>query len=381
METAPRSTSTHEKPRHGHSHDALHEAYEEFHARKVEAAPEKPEVVSGEVLSDAENAAYEERIAAEQAAREAEARSDLDEVLSDAEPDKPDAPDGEPDYKAQAAEAARASAEAYEKSPTRDRARRLEFWRHYNELKIEQMAERHRVEAEDAKRDEAEARSMNDEMNEERTLANILEDIDNADKIRDKRDRETRLAELAFAHSGVKYPGKVEDLGIEAAKRIGKGKKRHADHYLEKLALEKGNLEAAKSMSRGKYYRPKSRFTSSKGRNAVMSEMIDKALQDGDPYAAEDIIKNHIHGLGKSEASVNARERVASRYDYPEAVMSISGLRNILKKEKAMAKVALELGKKNKTKARALAKTINFQRNLRNDTLVKISKIREDTII
>lgn len=234
---------------------------------------------------------------------------------------------------------------------------------------------------------------VEDEINEEDAAIDayrILDDINNADLIRDPRKRETRLADLALKHSGVMYRGRV-DLGIEAAKRISKskvrrwysprrmraqGKKRYTDHYLEKLALEKGNLNAAKSMSTGKYYSPRARRASTKGRNAVMVELIDRAEQNGNSALADTLTENYIRGLGKSESYVKARERLAIYRDNPNLVLSIDGLHRILKKEKAIAKVALGIAKTDKAMARRLARTINLQRNLRSTTLVEISKIR-----
>ena len=237
-----------------------------------------------------------------------------------------------------------------------------------------------------ATRDETEASLIDDEINVHR----ILDDINNADLIRDPRKRETRLADLALKHNGVMHRDQV-DLGIEAAKRISKskvrrwysprrmraqGKKRYTDHYLEKLAIEKGNLNAAKSMSTGKYYSPQARRVSTKGRNPVMVELIDRAEQNGDSALADMLTENHIHGLGKNESYVKAKERLAIYRNNPYLVLSIDGLHRLFKKEKAIANVALEIAKTDKTRARRLARTIKLQRDLRNTTLVEISKIR-----
>ncbi len=171
------------------------------------------------------------------------------------------------DYRRLAEEAAKASAEAYEKSPARAKAREREFWRHYNELKIEQMAERHKVEAEDEERErlkkEAEAKLAAEAQALANKQAHILKEINNAAKTKGRVERVKKLTDLAMRHSGEPGPDGIKDLGVEAAKRISKTQslsklnplrllptpnKKDSLYVLRKMAVQKDNHTAAKSI-------------------------------------------------------------------------------------------------------------------------------------
>lgn len=205
------------------------------------------------------------------------------------------------EYKRLAEEAAKASAEAYEKSPARAKAREREFWRHYNELKIEQMAERHRVEAEDEERErlkkEAEAKLAAEAQALANKQAGIVREIDNAAKTKKdsqgkkigRDERIKKLHELALTHSGTKGPGDIDDLGIYAVKKISRlatssklnpfrllpsRAKKDAQFTLQKMAVQGQNKAALNKIPIMRLTRNRS---VNKGRFGTGREMKRKA--------------------------------------------------------------------------------------------------------
>lgn len=162
------------------------------------------------------------------------------------EPDSPDKPDDADQAK-------------------KDRERK--FWLHYNELKVKQMAERHKVEAEDKERErlkkEAEAKLAAEAQALANKQAHILKEINDAAKTKGRVERVKKLTDLAMRHSGEPGPDGIKDLGVEAAKRISKTQslsklnplrllptpnKKDSLYVLRKMAVQKDNHTAAKSI-------------------------------------------------------------------------------------------------------------------------------------